>query len=56
MADPWGRCGRPPALLAGDGARSLDGKQFTEFWARVGNSTRQLVGTDIAQYQREHWG
>jgi hypothetical protein len=24
-------------------------------WARVGNSTRQLVGTDMAQYQREHW-
>jgi predicted HTH transcriptional regulator len=36
-------------------ARPIDGKQHTEFWARIGNSTRQLVGTDMAEYQREHW-
>jgi hypothetical protein len=34
--------------------RPIDGRQHTEFWARIGNSTRQLVGTDMAQYQREH--
>jgi hypothetical protein len=37
-------------------ARPIDGRQHTEFWARIGNSTRQLVGTDMAEYQREHWG
>jgi hypothetical protein len=36
-------------------ARPLDGKEHSEFWARVGNSTRQLIGTDMAQYQRDHW-
>jgi Putative DNA-binding domain len=36
-------------------ARPVNGRQHTEFWARIGNSTRQLVGTDMAQYQREHW-
>jgi hypothetical protein len=36
-------------------ARPIDGRLHTEFWARIGNSTRQLVGTDMAEYQREHW-
>jgi hypothetical protein len=36
-------------------ARPIDGKQYSEFWVRIGNSTRQLVGTDMAAYQREHW-
>lgn len=36
-------------------ARPIDGKHFSEFWVRIGNSTRQLVGTDMAAYQREHW-
>jgi hypothetical protein len=35
--------------------RPPGGKQFSEFWARIGNSTRQLIGTDMAQYQRDHW-
>ena len=35
-------------------ARPADGRQHTGFWARIGNSTRQLVGTDRAEYQREH--
>ncbi|MGH9258796.1 MAG: GmrSD restriction endonuclease domain-containing protein, partial [Acidimicrobiales bacterium] len=26
-------------------ARPVDGRQHTEFWARIGNSARQLVGT-----------
>lgn len=37
-------------------ARPLDGKEHSEFWARTGNSTRQLVGTDMAEYQKAHWG
>jgi hypothetical protein len=36
-------------------ARPADGRQHTQFWARIGNSTRQLVGTDLAEYQRGHW-
>jgi len=35
--------------------RGLDGKEPTEFWARVGNSTRQLVGAEMVQYQEDHW-
>jgi len=35
--------------------KPLDGKEPTEFWVRVGNSTRQLVGSDMAQYQEDHW-
>src|SRR6266536_6651622 len=35
--------------------RPIDGRQHTEFWVRIGNSTRHLIGTDMAQYQREHW-
>lgn len=36
-------------------ARPLDGKEHSEFWARIGNSTRQLVGTDMVEYQQDHW-
>jgi hypothetical protein len=35
--------------------RPLDRKDHTEFWARIGNSTWQLIGTDMAQYQHDHW-
>lgn len=37
-------------------ARPFDGKERSEFWTRTGNSTRQLVGADMAEYQRAHWG
>jgi hypothetical protein len=36
-------------------ARPIDGKDHSEFWARIGNSTRQLVGTDMVEYQQDHW-
>jgi len=36
-------------------ARPLDGKEAAEFWARVGNSTRQLVGAEMVQFQEDHW-
>ncbi len=32
------------------------GTAGSEFWIRVGNSTRQLHGDDMVQYQGEHWG
>jgi len=32
------------------------GTETSEFWVRVGNSTRQLHGDDMVQYQEEHWG
>jgi len=35
---------------------SRDAKEHSEFWVRVNNSTRQLVGSDMVQYQEEHWG
>lgn len=31
------------------------GSEASEFWVRVGNSTRQLHGDDMVQYQEEHW-
>ena len=36
-------------------AKPLDGKEPSEFWARIGNSTRQLVGSDMDQYKTDHW-
>lgn len=36
-------------------ARPLDGKELSDFWVRMGNSTRQLVGGDMVDYQRDHW-
>jgi hypothetical protein len=36
-------------------ARPIDGKEHSEFWARIGNSTRQIVGTDMVEYQQDHW-
>jgi hypothetical protein len=36
-------------------AKAHEAKDHTEFWARVGNNTRQLVGTDMVQYQQDHW-
>lgn len=32
------------------------GTAGSEFWVRVGNSTRQLHGDDMVDYQRERWG
>ncbi len=36
-------------------AKPTDGKDYSEFWARIGNSTRQIVGTDMVEYQQDHW-
>lgn len=36
-------------------AKPIDGKEHSEFWVRIGNSTRQLVGTDMVDYQQDHW-
>lgn len=36
-------------------ARPVDGRDPSEFWARIGNSTRQLIGTDMVEYQQDHW-
>lgn len=36
-------------------AKALGAKTLTDFWVRTGNSTRQLVGTDMVEYQRAHW-
>lgn len=36
-------------------SKSLEGKVESEFWVRVGNSTRQLVGSEMVQYQKDHW-
>lgn len=36
-------------------AKALGAKDATEFWVRTGNSTRQLVGTDMVEYQQDHW-
>jgi hypothetical protein len=35
--------------------RPVEGKELTEFWVRTGNSTRQLVGPNMVEYQRDHW-
>jgi predicted HTH transcriptional regulator len=35
--------------------RPVDGKDPAEFWARIGNSTGQLVGTDMDEYRQDHW-
>ena len=32
------------------------GSDSMGFWVRVGNSTRQLHGDDMVQYQNDHWG
>lgn len=32
-----------------------EGKEASEFWTRVGNSTRQLVGSEMDQYRTDHW-
>jgi hypothetical protein len=36
-------------------ARTAEGREPSEFWARTGNSTRQLLGSDMVDYQRDHW-
>jgi hypothetical protein len=28
----------------------------SEFWVRIGNSTRQLHGDEMIEYQKQHWG
>lgn len=32
------------------------GKQPSEFWLRIGNQTRQLVGAELMEYREAHWG
>jgi hypothetical protein len=39
-----------PVFARGDRSRSPD-----QFWVRMGNSTRQLTGPDMAEYQQVHW-
>lgn len=35
--------------------KPMDGKAHSEFWARMGNSTRQLFGADMDDYRQDHW-
>ena len=39
-------------------AKSLGGGQgdFSDFWVRVGNATKQLYGNEMLEYQERHWG
>lgn len=37
-------------------AKSHGGQSANEFWVRVGNSTKQLHGDDMLEYQKDHWG
>ena len=43
--------GKPVFAKAPDG-----GQEPNEFWVRMGNSTKQLHGDDMVQYQTNHWG
>ncbi len=36
-------------------ARTGDGRDLSDFWVRTGNSTRQLIGSDMVDYQQDHW-
>ena len=36
-------------------AKPAGSRDATEFWVRTGNSTRQLFGTDMVEYQRDRW-
>jgi hypothetical protein len=36
-------------------ARTTDSKDPSDFWVRIGNSTRQLIGSDMVDYQQDHW-
>lgn len=35
--------------------KAAEGKDPSEFWVRIGNSTRQLVGSEMDQYKADHW-
>lgn len=38
-------------------ARSVEGgKEYTEFWVRIGNATKQMHGDDMMVYKKDHWG
>ena len=38
-------------------SRSLEGASLaSEFWVRIGNTTRQLYGDEMVEYQDDHWG
>jgi hypothetical protein len=47
-----GASGRPFFARSGKG----DGSTASEFWVRMGNSTKQLHGEDMVRYQSDHWG
>lgn len=32
------------------------GRAPSEFWLRLGNQTRQLVGQELMEYRESHWG
>lgn len=36
-------------------AKPAGGDDHSEFWVRLGNGTRQLVGTAMVEYQQDHW-
>ena len=36
-------------------AKGADGGEPTEFWVRVGNSTKQHYGNEMLDYQASHW-
>jgi hypothetical protein len=37
-------------------AKPMSGGVHSEFWVRLGNQTAQLHGTEMVDYQQEHWG
>lgn len=34
----------------------VNGKKHIDFWVRMGNRTDQMLGTDQAEYIKDHWG
>jgi hypothetical protein len=36
-------------------AKSIGASEPNDFWVRLGNSTRQLVGAEMDQYKADHW-
>ena len=36
-------------------AKTVSGGELTEFWIRVGNSTKQYHGDEMMEYQANHW-
>lgn len=44
--------GKPVFAQPGKGG----GSEYSDFWVRIGNATKQLHGDDMEDYKRDHWG